>query len=546
MNEPDFERSLGEWMRTGRTSASAWVLESVIEHAHQQPNRSWWARLQQAWSGRRQHLRPPGGATAIGLTAVAATATAVLVAVPIVMTAPSQHPDEAPAFAPASPDYAPRPRRPPSPRSASRTERSRAASGWSRPRGRSTTTSRSIPTAPSWSASEDLGSPVGIGLWRPDGQGGISSVIVYPDADPERHQARGVSTYQADWTLDEAAESGMLAWTAELQSIDGTSLPDASGHSRLTRLHRLGLPPEAIYDLPAEPAWKPIAGSHGPGCRLGQRGRALAHRRRLRAPRPARLHGGARRRHEPSSRAPKGSGAGLWIPSGPDTRALTGWAPLPDMQSAEGWVGQLKQRALVVGTTEAFDGLLPAAPRRLVGHRWRTAAPGRRRPLARRGHGLAGVDRVRARPSPPISRTARSSPATRAYGVGAGYWQPLDDDTIASWVSFPSAPGSDKQMRSEATIAPDGESMSMTSILKDNGHRLGGGAHRHREATAPRALTSADLTPGTAARLQSRTVQVLLRHSERGYPCANHASTLTAAAILAIVGHRAPGGPHGV
>ena len=88
---------------------------------------------------------------------------------------------------------------------------------------------------------KDLGSPIGIGLWKPDGQGGISSVIVYTDADPERHQVRGLSTYRADWTLDEAAETASLAWTASLQSIDGTSLPNASGRSSLARLHRLEL-----------------------------------------------------------------------------------------------------------------------------------------------------------------------------------------------------------------------------------------------------------------------------------------------------------------
>ena len=47
---------------------------------------------------------------------------------------------------------------------------------------------------------------------------------------------------------------------------------------------------------------------------------------------------------------------------------------------------------------------------------------------------------------------------------------------------LPVRPGSDKQMRSEASIASDGESMSMTSILKDNGT----GSEEERTATATR------------------------------------------------------------
>ena len=71
-----------------------------------------------------------------------------------------------------------------------------------------------------------------------------------------------------------------------------------------------------------------------------------------------------------------GSGVGLWTTSGPDTRALTGWARLPEAPSAEGWVGQLRYRALVVGTAEGFEDLIPAAPRRLLGIDGAPLSPG--------------------------------------------------------------------------------------------------------------------------------------------------------------------------
>jgi hypothetical protein len=478
MNEPDFERSLGEWMRTGRSGASSWVLESVVEHAHQKPNRSWWARLQGAWSGDAD-TSPAWRRHIVGLTAVAATATAVLVAVPLVMTVPSQHPDEAPAFAPASPDTAAT-----SPAPVSQV-------GF--PDGASTgavwleqaegEVDHYITLHPDGTLVErinDLGSPVGIGLWRPDGQGRISSVVVYSDADPERHQARGLSTYRADWTLDETAESGLLAWSAQLQPIDGTSLPNASGHSRLTRLHRLGLPPEAMYDPPSEPAWVPTLGPVAQGNGSGSvavLSPTVDDCESHDLPGLMVVHGDG----TAFFTSPKGSGAGLWIPSGPDTRALTGWSPLPDMPPIEGWVGQLKHRALVVGTTETFDGLLPSAPRRLVG------LDGTFPPPADAGlwpdKGTVWLESTESGTAITAYLTDGTVVARHPrLGVGAGYWQPLDGDTITTWVSFRSAPGWDMQMRSQATMASDGESMSMTAIFKDTNT----GAEDERIATATR------------------------------------------------------------
>ncbi len=484
MNEPDFDRALDEWLRTERSSASAWVLESVMEHAHRQPNRSWWARLRSAWS-RDAGTVPAWRRHATGLTAIATIATVVLVAVPLVTTAPSPPRDEAPALAPASAAPATYPittAASPAPIvQVGFPEGALTGSVWlEQAEGAVDHYITLHPDGTLVERIKDLGSPIGIGLWEPDGQGGIASVIFYTDADPERHQVRGLSTYRAVWTLDEPAESASLSWTASLQSIDGASLPNASGRSSLARQHRLDLPPEAIHELPAEPAWEPILGPMAMGAGSGSAavlspvGNECEF---LDLPGTLVVHGDG----TSFITSPKGSGVGLWIPSGPDARALTGWAPMPGMRAAEGWVGQLRHRALVVGTTEAFEGSIPAAPRRLLGIDGTPLTP-------------ADADRWPDEGTVWLESTELGMGVT-AYltdgtliardprlGVGAGYWQPLDDDKIATWVSFPSAPGSDKQMRSEASIAPDGESMSMTSILKDNGT----GSEEERTATARR------------------------------------------------------------
>jgi hypothetical protein len=491
MNEHEFERSVSEWMHEGRAGASAWVLPSVTGHARLHSNQPRWRRLQAIV--RPVNARGLGAAGApawrrqlVGLTAVAATAIVVLATVPFLARAPQRGPDEAPAFAPASVAPAGSPAHPkvspaPAPQVGFPADGGLTGSVWLETA--EGDVDHYITLHPDGTVVErikDLGSPVGIGLWRPDGRGGISSVIVYADADPERHQSRGLSTYRALWTLDEVAESGSLAWTATLQRSDGTSLPDASGRSSLTRLHRLELPPEAIHDLPAEPAWEPILGPVAQGAGSGSLAMLTPTADDCEVhdlPGSMVVHGDG----TSFFTSPRGSGVGLWIPSGPDTRALTGWAQLPDMRSTEGWVGQLRHRVLLVGTREAFEGLLPAAPRRLVG------IDGE--PLTPADADLWPDDGAVWLESTELGTaiTAYLTDGTviardPSHGVGVGYWQPLEDDMLASWVSFPSAPGSNKQLRWEASIAPDGESMSMTSILRDNGT----GSEEERTATATR------------------------------------------------------------
>jgi hypothetical protein len=127
-------------------------------------------------------------------------------------------------------------------------------------------------------------------------------------------------------------------------------------------------------------------------------------------------------------------------------------------------VAQLKGRVLLVGDEEGFDGLLPAAPRHLIAVNGRSVGPA--------GSGLWDeMGSVWLEPTElGTAITAYLTDGTviardPRYGVGAGYWQPLDAHTIASWVGFPTP--HEVQIRSEATIATDRESMSKTSILRD-------------------------------------------------------------------------------
>lgn len=470
MNEPELERSLSDWMREGRSSASAMVLSSVTEHARRHSNQPWW---QGVGAAVRAAGAPGPGAGAgpfarrhlVGLTAVAATALAVLVALPVILTTPRHDSQGDPTVAPAAVVPAASPE--PSVQAGFPSGSGLTGSVWlEQAEGEADHYITLHPDGTLVERIKDLGSPVGIGLWRPDGQGRLSSVTLYPDADPERHQVRGLSTYRADWTLDEQSERGGLTWTAQLRSIDGTNLPDASGRSSLTRLHRLDLPPEAAHDLPAEPAWEPSLGPVAMGAGSGSVAMLSPSGSEcevLDLPGALVVHGDG----TSFITSPKGSGAALWIPSGPDTRALTGWAQLPDMRAAEGWVGQLRSRVLVVGTTEAFEGPLPAAPRRLVGI---DGAP-----LSPADAALWPAEGTVWLESTELGTgiTAYLSDGTviardPLLGVGAGSWQPTADDTIASWISFPSAPAWGKQRRSEATIALGGESMSLRTIVKNN------------------------------------------------------------------------------
>ncbi len=467
MNEPDFERSLGEWMRTGRTSASAWVLESVIEHAHQQPNRSWWARLRNAWSvGAR--TAPTRGRHIVGLTAVAATATAVLVALPFVTPVLHSHPDAAPAFAPASGAPAA------SPATTAASPEVVAQVGF--PAGALTGSvwleqaegevDHYITLHPDGTLVERIagpGSPIGIGLWKPDGQSGLTSVTFFADADPERHVGRGLSIHRADWTLDEAADTGSLTWTATFEPIDGSSLPDASGRSGLVRLHRTGLPPEALHDLPAEPAWELTQGTMAQGNGSGSVAvltPTLDDCSMPDTPGYMVVHGDG----TSFFASQKGSGAGLWVPTGRDTIALTGWSQLPGLDPDVGWVAQLKGRVLLVGNEDGFDGQLPAARRYLIAVDGKPVAPAHTDLWDDKGSvwleptDLGSAITAYLTDGTVIARDPR-------YGAGAGYWQPIDAHTIASWVGFPTLQRI--EIRTEATIAPDGESMSKTSILRD-------------------------------------------------------------------------------
>jgi hypothetical protein len=68
------------------------------------------------------------------------------------------------------------------------------------------------------------------------------------------------------------------------------------------------------------------------------------------------------------------------------------------------------------------------------------------------------------------------------YGTGAGYWQPLDADTIASWVGFSTHAQQDHHVWAEAVIDPANDTMHITYEHQDKS----GGPVETGEASATR------------------------------------------------------------
>jgi hypothetical protein len=310
------------------------------------------------------------------------------------------------------------------------------------------------------------GTPIGLGIWQPNGEQSLSSVVVFIDADPDKHVAYGLSTYHAEWNLDDAAESGTLTWKATVQPGGGSAPTEVHGSSSLTRLHPLPVPEGAKYPLPTEPEWTLGIGSTGqaPGS-----GRITS----------IRLADGCVDDpddymvvHDDGTllfAGPEANGVGLWVPSGPDTSAVSAWSHscwvcidhpgLPDR-----WAGELTGRSLRAGNGDALDQRLAAAPRRIE-------------PMS--GETLPDVDSALwpdlgsvwlQETADGVAIAAYLADGTaitqhRRYGTGVGYWQPIDTDTIASSVAFTERGLKDYHLRAKATIASEGQTMSMTYQL---------------------------------------------------------------------------------
>jgi hypothetical protein len=459
MNERDFERTLGEWLKEPRPSASAWVLENVIEHAHQRSNQSWWRG--RAWPSVPGVAFGPGprasGRPMVGITAAAASVVAMVLAISLVLPGLTPDADRHPVMLPPS-SLAPSA---PTPDASEEPTVAAAPTGsvWLAESAEGLDSYLTLhPDGTVTQRVNGSGTPVGLGLWRPTGEHSLASVMVFLDADPAKHLKYGSSTYRADWVLDETDGSGSLTWTATARPGDGSAPFEASGELKLTRQHQAPLPAEARYPLPDISEWRlgtSLMGSmRVPGtvsaienldyCDGNGEEYMVA-------------HGDGTLFFAGQG----GSGVGLWIDSGPGTTAVTAWSESFGLNTpTRPWVGERTAGLVLAGDQDVLDRRLSAVP---LGIEQMDG-----RPLPEVDDGLwppsgsvwlettdQGMS-VNAflRDGTVVSRHSR-------YGTGAGYWRPVDADTIAYSVAYALVSLQDQHIRGEATIAADGSTMSI-------------------------------------------------------------------------------------
>jgi len=482
MNEDDFECELGEWIHADRVEASAWVLPSVVEHARRHSNQGHWVRLR-GWlasllvapAGPRGRSRPRPSAVAAGVT----VAFAIVLALGLLLPTTRTSPEHQPAFLPA-------PELP-------GLERDTGAIGslWlERAEGRPDSHITLHPDGTIVRTSIAPGQPAGIGVWRPTGERSLSAVVAYADADIANHLRPGTTRYRADWKLEEAATTAEVTWSATMTPADGSGPIDVTGIASLERLERGPLPAQAKYPTPPEPDWQlsfgPMGEGPGSGIVAAMAPRCdttcdLTEVQEFRdPPEYLVLHGDGTAFLASFSRD---DGAGLWVRTGPDTRALTSWLSVPYSSRVIEQVAQLigtQQILVLTGDREAFRDRRIAA----------------RRHIEPMDEPLPEVDPAlwpttgSVWLTPLEEGTAITAHLTDGtvvaldprFGTGAGYWQPLDADTIASSVGFSTHAEQDHHVWSEAVVDPDGETMRITYRHQDES----GGPVENGQATAAR------------------------------------------------------------
>jgi|GEM_PF-5286115 len=477
MNENELEQSLSEWMYDDQSRASSWVLGSVVAHARQHPNRSWWRHLLKP--ARLVGATGPGAVPRPGLVrpafATMAIVAAFIIAVVLVLPGPTPEPDRAPAFVPSSPladasPSAPTPTSRPDDLSGFDPNGGLVGSLWLRQgNGERDSYVTLHPDGTIVQVAKGPGWPVGIGTWQPTGARSLTSLVAWPDADPVNHLRPGFSTHRDEWALDEDGSAATLTWTARLQPADGSTVPDVSGASTLVRLQRLPLPPEAAYPSPAEPGWELAV---GPMVQGSGSGGVAAITAPCDEPDESGTPPGYLVTHGDGTAFLasywQGNGPGLWVPTGPDTRGLSSWFGLDPAHDLDNWpVAQLAGTGTITvseGTSEEFldeyeaetrsiepmDEPLPAVDPALwpaTGSVWLQPTDSGTAITAYLTDGTAVVRDPR-------------------YGTGTGHWQPLDPDTIAAWVAFSTLTSHD-HLWSEATTGPDGDTLSISYKHQD-------------------------------------------------------------------------------
>jgi hypothetical protein len=498
MSEIEFDRFLSEWMREDQPSASAWVLDSVGEHAHLRSNRSAWRRLMRTMpSVIDRHRRAPGGdepasRRLVGLAALVASVMALLLALPMITLPAGPGPLEDHAIVPGV--SLPTPSLPP--------EASPATDSSDVPAVDGLTGSLWLEQAegapdhfltlhPDGTVVErvDGSTTVGIGVWEPAGDHALSSIIVYTDADPVGHVTPGQSTHRAEWVLDDANETGTLSWRATLQSADGGGLPEVAGHGRIMRLHLAALPATARYPVPDEQPWTPELGPMAGGAGSGEVDTVgdLSVLSDCDAdandpPGSVVLHGDG----TTFVASLGGIGAGLWAPSGPDTRAMTLWSTLTAAGKGGSWVAEKRGRLVMTGDQDGFEGRFVAAPRRLRPMDGTVLPPLDAAYWPSRGSvWLQPTEAATALVAYLSDGTVIARHPT--YGTGTGSWQPTGSDSIAASVSFATLRLQDRRLLWEATIDPVEQRMSIEYQLVDanSGAVLEGSTGATRLSLAP-------------------------------------------------------------
>jgi hypothetical protein len=456
MNEPELQKALRAWMHEERAHASAWVLEGVSEHAHRRSNRTWWRRL---ITVTRRGVGVAEGddritrRQVVSLTAVVASAMAVLLVLPMALPAQLADPRQGPATGTG----------------AQGVRVGLTGSVWLEQ-------SEGAPDhyitlhADGTVVERVDGSQTtaGIGVWQPTGEHSLSSVILYMDADPAEHVTPGFTTQRANWSLDSSNESGSLSWRATLQDADGGVLPDVTGNAVITRLHLETLPGTARYPIPEEQPWELAIGSmaEGPGsgevAAVGDVNLSAGHFDMADPMGYFVLHGDG----TILLASLDGIGAGLWASSGPDTSALTLWSELRAAEQSGSWVAEKRGRLVLTGDTDAFGRRFVASPRHLKPMDGRQLPP--LDPVLWPTEGSVWLQPTGDATAIVAYLTDGTVVARHpTLGTGAGSWQSTGNDSRAASVFFATVPGQDHHLLWEATIGPDEQHMSIEYELKD-------------------------------------------------------------------------------
>jgi hypothetical protein len=309
---------------------------------------------------------------------------------------------------------------------------------------------------------------LGIGVWEPIGDDSLVGTLRFGSGDPLDARRGGSSLYHLEGTIDGSNERATLAYTGASRRGNGDALPETSGTLELERLHMLPMPADVRADTPAEPAWSL---ARGPALHGGVTGMVMS---------VAPEHAG-----DPSSYVIQhadgttfvagpygGDGVGLWLPGAEDTVLTTGWAGTwPDHAVADS-VNEVTLAGSTInvryGTSDAFEGTYQADPACLYPMSDTELLP-EPDPALWPDEAMVWTEDL---PDGGVATTAYFPDGTvvtshPTYGVGVGLWQPIDVDSIATWIGYATERSFRWRLRGEGTLGQDGETLTMDYLLQN-------------------------------------------------------------------------------